>query len=257
MSSRKAWSRDELLIAFYLYCQLPFGQFHHRNKTIIEHAKRMRRTPSSLAMKLSNIASLDPAITTTGRVGLKGASSADRAMWGEMTADWALFAIEAESAANKLVADVAESDGGTSTEPMVDYIGVDRTTLTKTRVGQDFFRRAVLSAYEYRCCISGLALMPLLVASHIKPWKDDSENRLNPHNGLCLSALHDKAFDYGIITLTKDLRVKVADHYKTKPDEFFKKSILRFEGKQIYLPAKFGPSIELIEYHRDVVFQRN
>jgi putative restriction endonuclease len=60
---------------------MPFGKMHYRNPEIIKYAGVIGRTPSALAMKLSNIASLDPAITTTGRKGLIGASATDKAMW--------------------------------------------------------------------------------------------------------------------------------------------------------------------------------
>ena len=71
MATRINWSRDQLLIAFNLYCQMPFGKMHSRNPEIIKCAEIIGRTPSALAMKLVNIASLDPAITSTGRSGLK------------------------------------------------------------------------------------------------------------------------------------------------------------------------------------------
>lgn len=87
MSTRTGWSRNQLLIAFNLYCQIPFGKMHYRNPEIIKYAEIIGRTPSALAMKLVNIASLDPTITSTGRSGLKGASSSDKAMWEEMQAD--------------------------------------------------------------------------------------------------------------------------------------------------------------------------
>lgn len=75
MATRINWSRNQLLIAFNLYCQMPFGKMDSRNPEVIKYAGIIGRTPSALAMKLSNIASLDPEITSTGRSGLKGASS--------------------------------------------------------------------------------------------------------------------------------------------------------------------------------------
>ena len=84
MPSRIAWTRQQLLVAFSLYCKMPFGKLHSRNPEIIKYAGLLGRTPSALAMKLTNIASLDPAIIASGRKGLKGASKADRQMWEEM-----------------------------------------------------------------------------------------------------------------------------------------------------------------------------
>ena len=81
MAIRIGWTRQQLLVAFNLYCRMPFGKMHSRNPEIVKYAELMGRTPSALAMKLTNIASLDPAITSTGRRGLEGASAADKAMW--------------------------------------------------------------------------------------------------------------------------------------------------------------------------------
>ena len=80
------WTRDQLLVALGLYCELPFGQFHHRQPKIIQTAESIGRTPDALAMKLSNLASLDPVITESGRAGLAGASAGDRAIWVGMLA---------------------------------------------------------------------------------------------------------------------------------------------------------------------------
>ena len=213
MSGKTGWTRQQLLVAFNIYCQMPFGKLYSRNPEIIKYADMIGRTPSALAMKLTNIASLDPAITSTGRVGLKAASAADRAMWKEMQNDWENFVIESYQAMRSVTAEteqeIALDDKPFSDEP-VDYTGSDKSIQTKARVGQGFFRKAILSAYNYRCCITGLAVPRLLVASHIIPWREDAANRLNPRNGLSLSMLHDKAFDIGIITINEDMTVRVS-----------------------------------------------
>lgn len=59
-TSAGRWNRDQLKLAYYLYCQLPFGKFHHRNPEVMKLATLIGRTPSAVAMKLSNFASLDP-----------------------------------------------------------------------------------------------------------------------------------------------------------------------------------------------------
>src|SRR5207248_3664526 len=77
--------------------------------------------------------------------------------------------------------------------------GLERECMVRVRVNQHFFRAAVLAAYDYKCCITGLAVPELLVASHIVPWAKDPKQRMNPRNGLCLNALHDRAFDRGLM----------------------------------------------------------
>ncbi len=71
--------------------------------------------------------------------------------------------------------------------------GKTTTAIVQVRVNQARFRRAILASYNATCCMSGLRVPKLLVASHIVPWSIDTQNRLNPSNGLCLSALHDHA----------------------------------------------------------------
>ena len=60
--------------------------------------------------------------------------------------------------------------------------GKTRTANVQTRVNQGFFRSVVISAYNGKCCITGLNMPSLLIASHIKPWSDsDPETeRTNP-----------------------------------------------------------------------------
>lgn len=252
MSPRRPWSRNELLIAFKLYCELPFGRLHSGNPVIIEWADRLGRTPSALAMKLTNIASLDPEITRSGRRGLSGASRADRDMWAEMEADWEGFFLEIE----QVVKDFECKEKVPGKQDTEQYLGQDKIAQAKVRVGQSLFRKAVLSAYQNRCCITGLAIPELLVASHIVPWRVDPKNRLNPRNGLCLNALHDKAFDAGIITIDKDFKVVVSKRIRQKMDKFFANALLTYDGSTIYLSEKFRPCKEFLEFHRKNVFEK-
>ena len=144
-------------------------------------------------------------------------------------------------------------------EPLDDYdgvlVGADRTVVTTARVGQSFFRAAVLSAYNGRCCITGLSVSSLLVASHIVPWRLDRNNRVNPRNGLLLSALHDKAFDSGLLTVADDMTVRVSRRHAEIDDSYFSESFMRYEGCRISLPEKFSPRRNFLTYHREHIFQ--
>jgi putative restriction endonuclease len=51
------WTREQLKLAFYFYCQTPFGKLHSKNKQVIELAKLIGRTPGAVAMKCTNFAS--------------------------------------------------------------------------------------------------------------------------------------------------------------------------------------------------------
>jgi len=257
MPTNKGWTRQQLIVAFGLYCQMPFGKMHSKNPKLVKYSKLIDRTPSALAMKLTNIASLDPAITNTGRKGLKGASTADRSMWDEMINDWERFAIEISQTFDNLADNDAceaySKHEKNTTE--VSYAGKDKIVQTTIRVGQAFFRNSVLSAYNNQCCITGLTEPRLLIASHIVPWSQDKENRLNPKNGLALSMLHDKAFDIGLITIERDMTVLVSKNIKIK-DEFFNSSIHSYDGKEIFLPEKFQPDEKFLLYHRNNIFEK-
>ena len=85
---RRPWRRNELLIAFRLYCQIPFGRINKDNSKIKQVSKILDRTPSSLAMKLANFASLDPIQRKRGVKGLSNVSAADKRTWSEFNEDW-------------------------------------------------------------------------------------------------------------------------------------------------------------------------
>ena len=250
MNKRRNWSRDELLIAFGLYCQMPFGKMRSRNPEIIKIVELIGRTPSALAMKLTNIASLDSEITSTGRKGLSSASTADREMWQEMNKNWEVFTVESWQALNQITLEQEDCPriGGEN------YFGHTKKANINARIGQNFFRKSVLSAYNNKRCISGLSMPKLLVASHIMPWRVDPENRLNPSNGLCLSVIHDKAFDIGLIAIGDDMTILISEKNMAS-DAFYESTIKNYQGKTISCPDKFHPNLDFLSYHRNNIFQ--
>lgn len=257
MSSNR-WTSEQLKLAFNLYCQLPFGKLHSRNAEIIELATLIGRTPSAVAMKLVNFASLDPAITSTGRSGLGNASSLDREVWDEFHADWERLAVECALLIQQLLEGRAEpvsAPESDETFDLNDYSGETRQVLTEQRIKQNFFRRAVLASYRGRCCMSGLSDARLLIASHIVPWSKDKANRLNPSNGLCLSAIHDRAFDKGLITLTDDLRIVLSGALRNSADQFAIEVFSCLDGEKIQMPERFVPNLDFISRHRNEIFQ--
>lgn len=251
------WTKEQLKLAFHLYCQLPFGKLDMRTPEVIKLAMLIGRTPGAVAMKLSNFASLDPAITGTGRKGLEGASNLDREVWAEFHADWEKLAVESETLRRNLErpnVDVDEVDDLLTSD---DYSGETKQVVIEQRIKQNFFRRAVLSSYRGRCCMSGLSDARLLIASHIVPWSKDKANRLNPSNGLCLSALHDKAFDQGLITLTDDFKIIVSAELMKKNEAFITQVLLPLNGRTIEPPERFAPQAEFIAWHRSELFVDN
>lgn len=260
MNSRR-WTKEQLNLAFHLYCQLPFGKIHSRNPEIIELASLIGRTPSAVAMKLVNLASLDPAITSTGRSGLGNASALDREVWDEFHADWEGLALECEQLRQSLGAGISSEPlqdlDSTDIATTQDYSAETRRVFSEQRIKQHFFRRAVLSSYRGRCCMSGLSEPRLLIASHIVPWSKDKTNRLNPSNGLCLSAIHDRAFDKGLLTLTDDFRIVLAEELCKRNDTFVKQVLLPLDGCRIEIPERFVPDAKFLARHRAEVFVGN
>jgi len=233
---------------------MPFGKMHSRNPEIIRYAKLIHRTPSALAMKLTNFASLDPEITSTGRKGLTGASRSDREVWEEMTSDWPRMAKEIAHVEFDL--EIHEPEAQKMEEEAESYVGYTRSTVIEARIGQDFFRKAVLSSYNHMCCITGLPIPELLVASHIIPWWKDKGNRLNPRNGLCLSAIHDRAFDSGLIAISNELRLMLSSRlHKLRHDPYINSTFCIYENKPISLPKKFSPDIDFLKHHRESLFE--
>ena len=88
---QKLWTRDELILAINLYCKLPFGRLHRSNPEVIHLAELIGRTPSSIAYKLVNFASLDPSLQARGIKGASNSSKLDKIIWDEFYNNWAQF----------------------------------------------------------------------------------------------------------------------------------------------------------------------
>ena len=253
-SSNRLWTRDELIIAFNLYCKIPFGQIDQRNSAVIALANVLGRTPASLAWKLANFARLDPALQKRGIKGASHGSKGEVEVWEEFNNNWDLLAFESERLLADLTHQSVENMNGLD-EDELPKEGLERERLVRVRVNQRFFRSTVLTSYESRCCITGLATPSLLSASHIAPWAKDQNNRMNPRNGLCLNLLHHRAFDEGLITITPEFRVRVSSSLapSTTGDAnhtFFEP----YKNQLARLPRRFLPDAMLLEWHNKTIF---
>src|SRR5215813_15032026 len=168
-ANKVKWTCDHFLIALNLYCKLPFGQYDRKNSIIIDVASRMGRTPSSLAMKLSNFASLDPIHRARGVKGLSNVAKKDRIMWNEFHSNIGTLGTESE----QLLHDLYTEDNNEEVDFLQrDHVRVEHShvfvgatesiAVVKVRRGQQFFRQTVLNAYSVRCCISGINVPRLL-----------------------------------------------------------------------------------------------
>ena len=248
----RRWTREESVIVFSLYLRIPFKDSNKSHPEVRYIAGLVNRTPDAVNMKIGNFGSLDPELKKRGIRGLRNASSLDQAVWDEFHHDWQGLIEESE----QLIA-ARESAAGILSQsvPASGKAGVDRMSVRKIRENQDVFRMAILSAYEGKCCVTSIDIESLLVASHIKPWaKSDKAERLNPQNGLCLNALHDRAFDRGAISIADDYSIVVSNRVFRSTSHAVQKFLLDYSGKKINLPSRFLPRLDFLAWHRDNVF---
>jgi putative restriction endonuclease len=248
---RRDWTREELIVAFNLYCKIPFGRIHIRNPQVIELAKSINRTPSAVSWKLANFARLDPELQKRNIAGATHGAQSEVEIWDEFRNDWEKLAFESERLLTQFTGRIDSLDQGVEAFPE----GRTREAIVRTRVNQGFFRSAVLAAYGSKCCITGCSVPELLNASHIVPWASDVKNRTNPRNGLCLNALHDRAFDCGLLTITSALTVKISRKVTRNPADVGTHELLvRYDGVSISPPHHFAPDPVFLKHHNEQIF---
>jgi putative restriction endonuclease len=246
------WGREELILAFDLYCRIPFEKTKANNPKVIELAKLLKRSPASIARKLGNFGSFDPALQKRKISGLVHRSKLDGEVWVEFNSDWNRLVLEAGRLRDKLGS--TELSQNIEDEIQLPQGVSEREALRKNRVHQTFFRDAVLSSYEDTCCITGLKIKECLVASHIVPWSLSEQYRTDPHNGLCLSATFDRLFDRGLITLTADLEIVVSGSLLKNRDKRIQELVCKFHGVPMIRPRRFLPSQDHLQWHRNNLF---
>ena len=253
MSANRDWIRDELLVCFNFYCRTPFGKFHRNNPDIIELATSLNRTPSAVAMKLGNFASFDPAHKARNVAGLANVSHLDRAIWEEFNTNPNLLAEQSEEAFGRLILPSTISDASDFVIPSGPTEVISSRPM---RLVQNFFRRSVLAAYNYACAFCRIDIPEILTASHIIPWIANVELRADPRNGLSLCALHDRAFDRGLISVDEELRVRISERVKSKSESpIFHTAFTDLNGNPLSLPERFHPYPDSLQYHRSKVFR--
>lgn len=254
--SRRLWSKEELIVAFNLYLKLPFGQMHQNNAEIIKLAELINRTPSSVAMRLSNFASIDPYHQKRGIVGLPGGARQCQPIWDEFSENREELLYESERILAGFENQTLEKKYEYNLRDVSHLKGEEKERLVKTRVNQEVFRNIVLATYDRRCVISGIDLPELLVASHIIPWSRNEQERLNPENGICLSALYDKAFDRGLIGISSSYKWIVSKELKKSVGKpFFATHFGNIENTSIRFPERFKPRRQFLEYHLNEIFR--
>ena len=252
MPPLRIWKKEELILAFNLYLKIPFGKTHSTNKDIIHLASLINRTPSSVALRLANFASVDPVLQARGIKGMDGGKKIVQPIWDEFFNNREELIFLSEQ--------ILAQKENTSIEKkynIQDFKGEDILRMVKTRVNQSVFRQMVLSNYNNKCAITGIDVPELLLASHIIPWSKNEEHRLNPENGICFSALYDKAFDKGLIGININHEIIFSDSIKKKKEtEFYSRYFSSLENEKIIVAQKYLPRKEFLEYHLDTIFNK-
>lgn len=252
------WTREQEIVVLNLYCKIPFSKgSNSKTPDVLRIAKIIGRSPNSVKMKIGNFGSFDPELKKRGIGGLTKSTKLDREIWNEFSNNWEKLAYESEFL-------IAKFQGKQIEEiiPKIDVdnlpIGKDRMSLVKIRINQNFFRQTILSTYYNTCCITGIKLPQLLVASHIIPWSIDEKNRLNPHNGLCLNALHDKAFDNNLLSITPDYIIKVSEKIREhETNEYVNCMFYNIHDKKMIIPERFVPKKEFLDFHYSKFLKNN
>jgi len=249
---RRSWTREELILTFNLYCKLPFGKLHSRNPDIICLAEQIGRTVNAVALKLVNFASLDPELKKRGIKGMSSHSKHDKLIFEEFSNNWNKLVLESELLLESLDSGRLEEIDVTQ---IIERTGDERLQLVKSRINQNFFRKIVLVNFDEKCALCSLNLSSLLVASHIIPWSENKEHRLNPKNGLCLCSIHDKAFDLGLISFDNNLTILFSNEIQKMNTKIFIDYFGQFEGQELNIPKKFYPSLDFLEFHRENILR--
>lgn len=274
------WTREETIIALYVYCLIPFNKANNKNYEIISKAKIMGRTVNSVKMKVGNFGSLDPELSKKGIVGLANISNLDKEIWTEYQNKWDKLALDAEeliakyknmsledstikSLKDKNQQDDSHSCGNDDFEYILKSLpkGIEKERLIRSRINQNFFRDMILSSYENSCCITGINIPSLLEACHIIGWSLDESERMNPCNGLCLSATFHKAFDNFLVTITPDYKFKISDKMYSIQQKDTQSSMTldylrNLDNKNIILPNRFLPNKDFLAKHYEQ-FKKN
>lgn len=125
-----------------------------------------------------------------------------------------------------------------------------KNQIVAARIGQGFFRRTLLDECNY-CPITTIDDSRLLVASHIKPWRNSNNHeRLNPKNGILLTPTFDKLFDKGYISFNSDKTLIISN--KISEENIQKLGLI--QNMQIPLLPINGRE-DFLEYHRNQILQ--
>ncbi len=254
---RKLWTKEELILVFNLYLKLPFGKMHTRTPEIIDMANLLGRTVNSIAIRLTNFAACDPYHQNRGVKGMVGGIKQCQPIWDEFFTNQEELIFLSEQILAEKEHQTIETKFDELLFDIKDLKGETKIREIKTRVNQNVFRQIVVANYSGKCAITGIDIPELLFASHIIPWSKNEDERLNPENGICISALYDKAYDKGLIGLNEKYEILISSHLKNKQqNNYYGRYFSHLEKSKLVMPQRYMPKKEFLQYHLDEIFEK-
>ena len=247
MKRNPNWTEDELKMAINVYCKIPFIKARKSSPEIIKWAKIIGRSPGGLYTKICNLGHFDSGIEAKG---LSHAGKLDPLIWAEFEQNPEKVIFESEQLLAQRMGKSLEDYTEICTEDLPE--GKTREVVVRQRVNQRFFHDTVLSAYNNHCCITGISNSPLLEACHISGWADDTRNRTNPKNGLCMTPTFHRAYDKYLMAITPDYEIVISEKMiDGAKDEKTQCYLVSLQHKKMLMPEKFAPDVELLAQHYD------
>lgn len=166
------------------------------------------------------------------------------------------YYVSTEPVAQRIWQDVSFALNVRSVNVTSPFGGRGQPYLQASRLGQGAFRKLVLDAYSRRCAVSGEHTVPVLQASHIRPFAELAEHEIA--NGLALRSDIHTLFDQGYVTVTPDYKFVVSDRLREDFDNgqiYYKYAK---ERPNILLPTdpKDYPRREHLDWHGATTFKR-
>jgi putative restriction endonuclease len=126
----------------------------------------------------------------------------------------------------------------------------EKETLVSARIGQGWFRTAVLKLWNNQCSVTSATTIDAIRASHIKPWRaSEPAERLDPHNGIPLVATLDALFDVGLISFSRSGELLVSSRLSESERKLF-----ALAGKRLSR-APSPNSYKYLDHHRTQIFR--
>jgi putative restriction endonuclease len=248
------WTRDEDVLALALYKST--GSSHDdEDPEVAELSRLLKRTPAAVVFKLGNF----KAVQTKGRAGLSHFAPMDLKVWREFDGHDSELYQEAEKIRNGIYARFKDREAGQIQDlarrlMKEGRLSTERLSQVLPRHKGAALRDAVLENYGGKCAFCDLDIREMLVAAHIHRWTDDSENRYNLSNTLCLCVLHHSAFDNGLLTVSDDGTIVVSQNLRKSNSRAVQSALLNLDNTKIRMPLSYPPGKQFLADHKRLFF---